>query len=321
MPPFKLSDPGSMLTLDPAMSEYLRSYDLPLPPLARYGFLRVTSPQKKFRVSLFSQAWLPNHAIGTVAVLHGYSEHSGNYAQLIGDLVRAQFAVITFDFRGHGLSEGPSGHVPLPHTYAEDVETVLKEIFPQLLPERPFFLWAHSMGAMVALQLLLENRLPQMPAALALTSPLLGFPVLSGMQRVLSKVSPFLARFAPTIPVAHGLPPEILSHDESYLARRHEDPLIKRVTTPQWFEATKQSVEGLQKNAAKLSPLSPTLLMLAGQEKVTNLSEARRFAFQAYSGQKHKVIEFPGSFHELEKESGIRTRVVTESIGWFRSHC
>ena len=147
---FRLSDPGSLQAIDPSILEYLRSYRLPLPPAARYGFSRFASPQEKYQVLLHSQAWVPSHANGTVLLLHGYSEHSANYARLIRDLVEAQLAVITLDFRGHGLSEGPSGHVPFSHTYAEDAETVLGQIFPATLPNRPLFVFGHSMGAMIA---------------------------------------------------------------------------------------------------------------------------------------------------------------------------
>jgi alpha-beta hydrolase superfamily lysophospholipase len=318
---FKLSDPGSLLAQDPSMAEYLRAYDYPLPPAARYGFARLESPQQRQRVLLFAQAWLPAQAQGTVALLHGYSEHSGNYAPFIRELVESRFAVISFDFRGHGLSQGPAGHTQLPDLYAEDAEAVLGEIFGRVLPSRPFFLWGHSMGGMVGLQLLLRNRMPTVPAAAVFTSPLLGFPPLTGAQRVLAMLSPLLAKIAPALPVAHGLPPQNLSHDELYLAKRFEDPLIKRVATPQWFEATKRSVAGLQENAGRFATLAPTLLMLAGSERITNLADARRFASLAYTGQTHKVIEFPGAFHELEKEPEIRRRVVSESIAWFRSRC
>jgi alpha-beta hydrolase superfamily lysophospholipase len=316
----KLSDPSSPLALDPAMAEYLRAYQLPLPPAARYGFVRIASPQERSRVSLFTQAWLPSHALGTIVLLHGYSEHSANYARLISEFVRSQFAVITFDFRGHGLSEGPAGHTPQPQAYAEDAEAVVGETFPQLLPSRPLFLWGHSLGALAGLQLLRRGRLPAVPQAAVLSSPLLGFPVLQGFQKTLARLSPWLARIAPAMPVAHGLPTECLSHDEAYLARRHDDPLVKRVTTPGWFEVTKLSVKETQAAAARFLHLSPTLLMLAGTEKITNLAEARRFASQAYTSQQHKVIEFPGAYHELEKEPSIRERVVSESIAWFRSH-
>jgi lysophospholipase len=317
---FQLSDPGNLRAQDPAMTEYLLSYSFPPPADARYGFIHRESPQHENRVRLFGQAWLPAHSVGTVALLHGYSEHSANYSRLVRDLVSNRFAVIALDFRGHGLSEGPASHADSPHHYVEDTEALLSEIFSQLLPNYPLYLWAHSMGALVAIQLMLRNRLPVQPKALALTSPLLGFPELSGVQLLLSKLSPTLARFVPTLPVSHGIPDSALSHDADYLARRERDPLIKRNTTPRWFESMKSAVAEAQAQAEKLHSLSPTLLMLAGDEKVTNLLAARRFASKAYSGLRHKVIEFPGCRHELEKEPEIRPRVLAESLAWFRRH-
>lgn len=318
MPKFQLSDSGSLIAQDPAMAEYLRSYAFPTLSEARYGFLRMESPQKHHRVRLFAQAWVPHQALGTVVLLHGYSEHSGNYSHLVRDFVSNQLAVLTLDFRGHGLSEGPAGHVDSSLVYAEDSEAVLNEIFPQLLPNRPLYLWAHSMGAMVGMQMLIRGRLPNELKAAAFTSPLLGFPVLSGIQKILSRISPLMAKVVPTLPISHGIPPEVLSHDSEYLAKRAADPLIKRSTTPRWFESAKESVAELHSLAGQMQARCPTLLMLAGDEKVTNLSEARRFAFRAYGGQKHKVIEFPGMFHELEKEEAIRPRVLAESLAWFR---
>jgi lysophospholipase len=318
--PFHLSDPGGSQALDPGITEYLRSYGLPLPPVARYGHARILTPQEKHRVALHAQAWVPPHATGTVALLHGYSEHSANYARLIRELIAAHFAVIAFDFRGHGLSEGPAGHASGPHVYAEDAEAVIAEIFPHALPRSPLFLWGHSLGAMTGLQLVLRQRLPVAPSAVVFTSPLLGFPVLTGAQKVLAKLAPVLARVLPALPVSHGVPPEDLAHDEAYLARRYDDPLVRRVATPRWFESAKSAVAELQAQADRFPALAPTLLMLAGDERITNLQDARRFAFRAFAGQKHKVIEFPGMFHELEKEPAVRSRVVSESVAWFRSH-
>lgn len=320
METFRLSDSGSKLALSPTMAEYLRAYELPLPPAARYGTVLVTSPQEKYRVALRAQAWAPDHATGTIAFLHGYSEHVGNYARLIRDLVDARFAVIAFDLRGHGLSEGPAGHSPSPTAYAEDAEKVLGEIFPQILPNMPLYLWGHSMGAMTVLQLIRRGRLPVNPAAAALTSPLLGFPELTGVQKFLAKLSPLLAHIVPSLPVSHGIGYTDLSHDEAYLARRLDDPMIRKVATPMWLESMKIAVGELQLSAEQFANGCPTLLMLAGDERVTNLLEARRFAFRAYAGQRHKVLEFPGMRHELEKEPEVRARVVSESVGWFRSH-
>lgn len=302
------------------MTEYLRCYEFPQPPEVRYGFVRMESPQAKDRVSLFGQAWVPLHAAGTVLLVHGYSEHSGNYAQLVRELVAARFAVAALDLRGHGLSEGSRGHAEFASVYAEDLEAFAHAVFPLLLPNRPLYLWGHSLGALACLQAISRGKLPLPPAAAVLTSPLLGFPELSGVRRLMAGLAPMMASLFPTLPVAHGIPPEILSHDEEYLARRHEDPLIARVATPRWLTSMREAVASVQAEAKSFQTLSPTLLLLAGDEKVTNLNEARRFAFNAYAGMRHKVIEFPGYYHELEKERVIRERIVSESIAWFRSH-
>lgn len=317
---FKLSDPGTTIVQDPAMGEYLRCYEFPQPPDVRYGYFHFESPQTKDRVRLFGQAWLPNHAVGTVLLLHGYSEHSGNYAQLVRNFTDAKFAVMAMDMRGHGLSEGPRGHADSPTTYVEDLEFFANSVFQQLLPQRPLYVWGHSLGGLVGLQVLLRAKLPTRPTAAVFTSAMLGFPELTGPQKILAKLAPLIAKILPTLPVAHGISTNVLSHDESYLARRFEDPLISRVATPKWLLSMQVAVNELQKNADQFQKLNQTLFMLAGDEKVTNLNEARKFAFKAYAGVKHKVIEFPGYYHELEKEPGVRERIVSESIAWFKSH-
>jgi acylglycerol lipase len=318
--PFKLSEPGQSLAPEASLSEYLRCYDFPQPSEVRYGYVRMPSPQAKDRVGLFGQAWVPLHAKGTVLLVHGFAEHAGNYAQLIRDFTDNQLAVAMLDLRGHGLSEGPRGHVATPTTYAEDVEAFINEVFPNLLPNRPLYVWGHSLGGLIGLQLLLRGKLPQKPAAATFTSPLLGFPELEGFQKVAASLAPILARLVPSLPVAHGISPTILSHDQAYLARRAQDPLIAKVATPKWVVSVSKTITEVQSAAEQFRDFAPMLMMLAGQEKVTNLNDARQFAFTALSGLRHKVVEFPGCFHELEKEDSIRARVVSESIAWFKSH-
>lgn len=317
---FKLSDPGAILGSDPTMSEYLRCYEFPKPPDVRYGWVRLQSPQAKERVCLFGQAWLPDHAIGTILLIHGFGEHTGNYARLIRDFVEAKFAVAAMDLRGHGLSEGPRGHADDPNSYAEDIELFFEKIFPSLLPHRPTFIWGHSLGGLIGLQILSRGKLSKKPNSAVFSSPLLGFPELSGFQKVMAGVAPIVAHLLPSLPISHGIEPGQLSHDEEYLAKRMDDPLMSHVATPKWLMSEKAAVAQVQDRAEQFQKLCPTMLLLSGDEYITNLSEARKFAFQAYAGMKHKVIEFPGYYHELEKEPAIRPRIVSESLAWFRSH-
>lgn len=316
----KLSEPGASLVQDAAMNEYLGCYGFPQPPHVRFGFFRFPSPQANDRVSLLGQAWLPSHAQGTILLVHGFSEHTGNYAKLIEDFTNARYAVIMMDLRGHGLSEGPRGHVGTPVTYAEDLEMFFEHSFGHIIPNRPLYIWGHSLGALTALQFIHRKKISITPKAVVLSSPFLGFPELSGAQKILTFFAPLMAKILPTLPISHNISSQVLSHDEAYLARRYEDPLISSVASPKWFISTRESIQNIHKVAKDFQNLAPTLLLLAGDEMVTNLNEARRFAFAAYAGMKHKVIEFPGYYHELEKEPDIRDRIVSESISWFNSH-
>jgi len=320
MTEFHLSEQSSSLHHEPKVTEYLKCYKLPSPPSVRYGHIRFSSLQKKHRVELFGQAWLPDQSIGTILFIHGFSEHVGNYGQLIQDFVRERYAVASIDLRGHGLSDGPQGHVDNPSYYAEDIEQFAHIVFPHLTPKRPLYIWAHSMGGLIALQLLLRNKLPIIPAAVTLSSPLLGFPALQGKQKFLAKFAPVMAKVLPSLQIAHDLSPENLSKNTAYLENRSKDPLIGTHITPQWLISMKHTVAEIHNAALKFQKLSPTLCFLAGEEKITSLMEARKFAFHAYASLKHKVVEFPGMRHELEKELECHARILSESLAWFRSH-
>lgn len=65
------------------------------------GYLR--AGDHRIHVQIFQP---PTQAEGTVWLLHGYLEHSGLYQPMIGELLAQNFAVITFDLPGHGLSSG-----------------------------------------------------------------------------------------------------------------------------------------------------------------------------------------------------------------------
>lgn len=316
----RLSDPGIFASQDNAdLMAYLQSYGLPYPPNVRYGNFFMETSQPRYRVRVFGQAWLPDQAIGTIVLVHGFSEHVGNYSRLIHNFLANHYAVTAIDLRGHGLSEGPRGHTDTPTCYAEDIEKWVKLAVPLLAPSRPLYLWGHSLGGQICLQLVLRNQLPVKPSAVTVTSPFLGFPHLTGMKKILAKIAPLLAKCMPTLHVSSGISEAMISSDKAYLAARAEDPLINSVTTPAWVISVRSVIAEIQASATIYAKACPTLMLLAGNEKVTDLLAARSFAFSALSSMRHKVIEFPGMLHELEKEP-IRERVVAESLAWFRGH-
>src|SRR5438105_11808283 len=95
-------------------------------------------------------------AKGTVCLLQGRTEFIEKYFEVVRDLRGRGFAVVTFDWRGQGLSERAladreKGHVESFGQYDLDLETVIGQIvLPNCSP--PFIGLAHSMGVAVLLR-------------------------------------------------------------------------------------------------------------------------------------------------------------------------
>lgn len=94
--------------------------------------------------------WPNPQAKAWVHLLHGMAEHASRYDEFAKHLVEAGFAVIAHNHRGHGSS--PSTTIGL---YAEqdgwqkvllDIDTVRTSI----PTDKPYFMFAHSMGSFIA---------------------------------------------------------------------------------------------------------------------------------------------------------------------------
>jgi|GEM_PF-65713 len=72
-----------------------------LPAYHHQGYLRAGD----YRIHV--QLFVPfEHTRGTVWLMHGYLEHSALYEPMIAELIAQDYAVITCDLPGHGLSSG-----------------------------------------------------------------------------------------------------------------------------------------------------------------------------------------------------------------------
>lgn len=128
----------------------------------------------RIRYALFRSDISP--AKGTVVLLHGRNESIEKYFETIRDLNAMGLWVATFDLRGQGgserlLKDPRKGHVRRFADYQHDLEIFLQTV---VLPDArlPFFLVAHSTGALIALASAprLSNRIDRM----ALAAPFVG---------------------------------------------------------------------------------------------------------------------------------------------------
>lgn len=112
-------------------------------------------------VSIFSRWWTLDAPRGLVLISHGASEHSGRYDRFAGALNAAGFAAVAIDHRGHGHTGsatgpgvmGPGGG----RAVVDDLHELRSAAVASVGAEVPVFLFAHSMGTLVALAYLAEH--------------------------------------------------------------------------------------------------------------------------------------------------------------------
>lgn len=142
--------------------------DNPVPENHFAGFLEGRGGVR-IRYAVFRSAG--REAKGTVVLLQGRSECIEKYFETINDLTARGLWVATFDWRGQAgsdrlIADNRAGHIARFSDYEADLSLFLEEI---VLPDArlPFFIVAHSTGALVALSQApeLENRIERMVLA------------------------------------------------------------------------------------------------------------------------------------------------------------
>jgi lysophospholipase len=145
----------------------------PVPPNHRAGYFEGFRGAR-LRYGIFRSEHSP--ARGTVVLLHGRNEFIEKYFETIRDLNAMGLWVATYDLRGQGrshrtLKDPRKGHVRRFTDYERDLDIFLRDI---VLPDTrlPFFIVAHSTGALIALSAAprLVNRIDRM----ALAAPFVG---------------------------------------------------------------------------------------------------------------------------------------------------
>ena len=149
---------------------------------------------------LYSVSYDAEEPVGTVLIVHGFTENALKYAELIWSLLHLHFSVVVYDQRGHGRSWRSDGipdpsvtHVDSFTEYVEDLHIICDTLQNHI--REPLFVFGHSMGGAVV-SLFLEQY-PCIFHAAVLSSPMIapnlrGVPVplasmMAGFARLLGK--------------------------------------------------------------------------------------------------------------------------------------
>ncbi len=168
---------------------------------------------------LFWQAWKPSGQTRAVlVVMHGLKDHSSRYSGLAEKLTAAGYAVYAFDLRGHGRSSGRRVQIDSFDQYLDDLAAFIDFVRTRE-PDRPIFLFGHSMGGAIATLTVIEKQPPL--AGLILSGAALRldvWPLTAALTRHSGSLLPGLPFFR--------LSDEDFSSDPQVVAAMGKDPFI-----------------------------------------------------------------------------------------------
>jgi alpha-beta hydrolase superfamily lysophospholipase len=262
-------------------------------------------------VMLLTQSWLPKNgeAKAVVIVVHGLKDCSDHYADFAHALTQHGYAVYAYDQRGHGDSAGDRvwvGHFSdLTDDLGSFVERVRKE-----QPDKPFFIFGHSMGGAVVT---LYTIAKQPPAnGLVLSGAALkadAGAVLRGSVHLFSTLAPTLAIFE--------LKDEDFSRDKAVVDAMKTDPLVFDGKGP--ARTAGEVLNGINEIRDRSAELKvPFLAMHGSADKVTPPEGDDDLVANASSTDK-TAKKYEGLYHDLLHEPE-KAQVTADIVTWLDGH-
>src|SRR5690554_823897 len=207
---------------------------------------------------IYQHHWLPEGpAKAQVFIIHGLGEHGGRYNDIAHYLCTQGFRCHALDHQGHGRSAGRRGHIDRFGRFVDDAADFIRR--NQAEPALPSFIIGHSMGGVIASNLLLDH--PQLVDGCILSGPALATDdAVGAVQKSALKL---ISCVLPTLPV-FSVDPRLICRNENVVANYINDPLVlsKKISARLVTEILAGGARALH----RASEISLPMLMLHGEE-------------------------------------------------------
>jgi acylglycerol lipase len=230
-----------------------------------------------------------------VFVFHGWAEHLGRHRLLIDEL-RESFDVVALDWQGHGFS---SGDVAFDiDALADDAAQLIASVHEQRAaagrPALKSFLFAHSMGGLVAVNTVLRRGAHLRIDAVALSSPLL-FPDPEKATPLLVAIADVLSTLLPNLPVVSPVTADI--SDSADVRNAYDaDPLVFHKGMPARTAASiLRTIANVDAGAGEFD--KPLLIVHGTDDRLCKFQGSKDFIGKVGSKDK-KLHTVEGGWHE-----------------------
>ena len=257
---------------------------------------------------IYAKEWRIEQPKAVLCLVHGMGEHLNRYHHLAKYFNDNGIAVVAYDRRGHGKSEGKRGHTPNYEAFLDEVSQLLVEAELRY-PKLPTFLYGHSMGGNIVLKYTLDRH-PMIRGVVA-TGPWIQLP--ESPPPVLLAIAKLLRSIYPSFSQKTQLDPAHISLDALVVQKYKNDPLVHDKITSATAVDMLKAANWLNEYDGKM-PV-PTLIMHGTEDKLT--SEAASQAFAKRVGGDVTYKKWEGWYHEIHNES-IQGEVFDYTLAWIK---
>ena len=265
-------------------------------------------------VHLAAERWLPRAAMrANVVFVHGLGEHrrARPYLPFYETLASRGYAVLAFDLRGHGISQGPRLYARDFGVLADDAARAVA-LAADEAEGRPVFVIGGSLGGLIALSCALAPH--DCLAGIIAGAPALDIGGSSSRMRTLL---PVLKAIVPRVRLNPGLDVTGIARDPGALDDYLSDPMMQigRIT-PALAAATLEGIELVMRRADDLQV--PMMLMHGLADRVVPADGT--IALHAIAGANDKTLRtYDGAYHHLLLDD-VRDEVARDMIAWLDAH-
>lgn len=233
-------------------------------------------------------------AKAVIVIVHGASEHHGRYGWLIEMWRSSGYHVIMGDLPGQGLtSRSRRGHIDSFDEYIFEVKDWVQTAYQF---ELPIFLIGHSMGGLVSIRLLQEERLNL--AGVVLSSPCLG--LTHTPSKLLDILSHGLNIIYPSLRIDSGLTVDMATRNLEVREIDSNDTLYVTKMSVRWYRELVAAMKQAYEKSTDIQDI-PMLVMQAGDDKVVNKQSVKDWFNHAPLSEK-RFKEWPEFYHEIFNE-------------------
>lgn len=229
-----------------------------------------------------------------VLVTHGYGDHQARYAHVVKAWTARGLLVATWDLRGHGVSDGPRGHVVRFDDYLRDLFELLDRLEGEAAWKQAGkpVAFGHSLGGLITFLAAVERQ--DRFCAVALSSPLFALAMqVPVYKRVPAKL---LSRIVPRLGMPSGLSGAMVTRTAEIARDYDNDPKVFHHATARWFIESQAAQQTARDRAPSLK--LPVVALLAGDDKVVS-TQASTELLASISSERSEVRVLPGHYHEV----------------------